>query len=225
MAGGSYRIGNHSLWLGLRYTLAQTRVTFRDSGFEQPEVSLDDRSLRLGGLTPAVTLDTRDNFFTPTRGWYLNVSAPFYRESVGSDRDFETLALSAMYFRPLSETLYVGARGGVKASSDGTPFYMRPYVALRGVQVLRYQGEQAAEIEAELRWQFHPRFSLVGFGGAGIARSSLGGRDRDQSVGAGGMGFRYLVARTYGLHMGLDVALGPDDPVVYVVFGTQWLRP
>jgi hypothetical protein len=34
-----------------------------------------------------------------------------------------------------------------------------------------------------------------------------------------------LIARTYGLHMGLDVAAGPDDPVIYVVFGSQWLRP
>jgi hypothetical protein len=28
--------------------------------------------------------------------------------------------------------------------------------SLRGVQALKYQGEQAAEAEAELRWQFHP---------------------------------------------------------------------
>jgi len=33
------------------------------------------------------------------------------------------------------------------------------------------------------------------------------------------------MARSYGLHMGLDLAVGPDDPVVYVVFGSAWLRP
>jgi hypothetical protein len=85
--------------------------------------------------------------------------------------------------------------------------------------------EQAAETEAELRWQFHRRFSAVGFAGAGTTRSEIAGRDRDDSVGAGGVGFRYLLARTYGLHMGLDVAFGPDEPVLYVVFGSQWIRP
>jgi len=65
----------------------------------------------------------------------------------------------------------------------------------------------------------------MSFGGGGIARSNIGGREREESVGAGGTGFRYLLARAHGLHMGLDVALGPDDPVLYVVFGTQWLRP
>ena len=27
-----------------------------------------------------------------------------------------------------------------------------------------------------------------------------------------------MIARTYGVHMGLDVAWGPDAPVLYVIF-------
>ena len=46
-----------------------------------------------------------------------------------------------------------------------------------------------------------------------------------KSVTAGGVGFRYLVAGKHGLHMGLDVAWGPDDPVIYVIVGNAWLRP
>jgi hypothetical protein len=56
--------------------------------------------------------------------------------------------------------------------ADGTPFYLRPLVVLRGVQALQFQGTQAAETEAELCWQVHPRFSLVGFG----VRESRGAR-------------------------------------------------
>jgi hemolysin activation/secretion protein len=90
---------------------------------------------------------------------------------------------------------------------------------------MRYQGDQAGEFEAELRWQFHPRMSLVGFGGSGVARGGPGQRDREQTAGGYGAGFRYLLAREYGLHMGLDVAQGPDGPVLYVVFGNAWIRP
>ena len=221
----NYRIGSHPVWLGLKYALVDTQVRLRESDVEPPGILPGDRHLRLAGLTPSITLDTRDNFFTPTRGVYLDLSVPVFRQDLGGDRDFELVTLSAMYFRPLSPSLYFAIRGAGKDSSDGTPFYLRPYVSLRGVPALRYQGEQAAEVEAELRWQFHPRFSLVGFGGGGIARSSLTGREQEQSVGAGGVGFRYLIARTYGLHMGLDVAMGPDDPAIYVVFGSPWLRP
>jgi hypothetical protein len=49
--------------------------------------------------------------------------------------------------------------------------------------------------------------------------------ERSENVTAGGAGFRYLVARRYGLQMGVDVADGPDDTVLYVVFGNAWLRP
>jgi Omp85 superfamily domain len=226
VAGGAWRIGDGPFWLGLRYALVRTLVTLRDPPQPgQPEVPAPDLDLRLAGLTPALTVDTRDNFFTPTRGWYLDLSAPVFRESLGGSRDFELATLQAMYYRPLGESLYFGVRSAGKASSDGTPFYLRPFVSLRGVQALRYQGEETVEAEAELRWQFHPRFSLVGFGGGGMARTEVAGRRRERSVAAGGAGFRYLVARTYGLHLGLDVAWGPDEPVFYVVFGSPWLRP
>jgi hypothetical protein len=225
VAGASYRVGRVSLWLGLRYSRVQTHVALRGDASEATEIPTRDLDLRLAGATPSVTFDSRDNFFTPTQGWYVDLAAPTYREGLGSDRDFELLTLTAMHFRPLNPSLFLGIRAAAKDSSSGTPFYLRPYVSLRGVQALKYQGEQAAEAEAELRWQVHPRWSVVGFGGVGTARSERSGQNREASVGAGGTGFRYLIARTYGLHMGIDVAWGPDEPVLYVVFGTQWMRP
>jgi hypothetical protein len=105
------------------------------------------------------------------------------------------------------------------------PFYLRPYVTLRGAPVLRYQGEHAAKVEAELRWQFWKRFSLVGFAGTGVAWNDLEGFEATQSVTTGGGGFRYELARRYKLHMGIDVAFGPDGPAFYVQFGSAWFRP
>jgi hypothetical protein len=225
VAGGSYRLGDSPWWVGLRYALAETSLSFDIPGSTASGIAPGDLGLRLGALTPSLTLDTRDNFFTPTRGWYVDLSVPLFREALGSDRNFETATLTAMHYRPLSRSLFFSLRGAGKTSSDGTPFYLRPFVMLRGVQALRYQGEQAAEVEAELRWQLHPRFSLVGFAGAGVARSGIGQYDTQKTVTAGGAGFRYLLARKHGLHMGVDMAVGPDQPIFYVVFGSAWLRP
>jgi hypothetical protein len=85
-------------------------------------------------------------------------------------------------------------------------------------------AEASSEAESELRWQLHPRFSLVAFSGTGVARSEIGETQRDETVTAGGAGFRYLIARKHGMHIGLDVAAGPDEPIIYVVFGSAWLR-
>lgn len=225
VAGANYRLGDTQLWIGLRYALASTRVSLTALGAGLPGIPDSDRELKLAGLTPSLTLDTRDNFFTPTRGSYLDLSVPVFRAALGGDRDFEKAALTAMHFEPLGRTLFFGVRGTAQTSSDGTPFYLRPFVWLRGVQALQYQGDQTAEVEAELRWQLHPRFSLVGFGGAGVARGSSIQPDRQKTVASGGGGVRYLLAREYGLQMGLDVGFGPDKPILYVVFGYAWIRP
>jgi hypothetical protein len=223
--GGNYRIGDTPLWVGLRYARGDTTVTLDAPSSGLPGIIPSDLDLSLASFTPSLTLDMRNNFFTPTDGWYVDLSVPIFREAFGGDRDFETMALTAIHYRPLSQSLFFSVRGAGRSSSDGTPFFLRPYISLRGVEVLRYQGEKAGEVEAELRWQAHPRFSLVAFGGAGIARIDSTRQDRDKTVAAGGAGFRYMLARKHGLHMGMDIAYGPDDPIFYVVFGSAWARP
>jgi len=227
LLGGHFRLGTTAAWAGLRYTLVQAGVSLLAANPGLPGILPGDiAEQRIAALTPSLTLDTRDNFFTPTRGWYVDASALLARESLGSDRSFERLGLTVINYRPVSRDLFLGVRGSARSSSDNTPFFLRPYVGLRGVQAMRYQGENAGEVEAELRWQIHPRFSLVGFGGVGTARGSGGGAlGTDRSVTAGGAGVRYLLARGHGLHMGLDVAAGPDKAVIYLVFGSAWARP
>ena len=221
--GAAWRLGDSDVWLGARYALFETDVSLAGGGTGLPGVGPADFGLSLAAVTPTLTLDRRNNFFTPTAGWYLDLSVPLFREGFGGERDFETATLTGLYFRPLSSSLYFGVRATAQYSSDGTPFYLRPYVTLRGIQALRYQGEKAAETELELRWQFHPRYSVVAFAGAGIARG--GARDNDETAVAGGAGFRYLIARRHGLHVGLDVATGPDGGAVYVIVGSAWMRP
>ena len=183
VAGGNYRLGDTQFWMGLRYTAVDTSVSLEPSVVELPNVPLDDYDLRLGALTPSLTLDRRDNFFTPIRGWYVDLAVPMYRESLGSDRDFETANLTGMYFRPFAKSLFLSLRASGKYSSDRTPFFLRPYVSLRGVQALQYQGERTAELEAELRWQFRTRWSVVGFVGRGRStKLSRGTRTRDQRL-------------------------------------------
>ena len=96
---------------------------------------------------------------------------------------------------------------------------------LRGAPAMRYQGEQVAQAEAELRWQFYKRWSLVGFAGTGLAQADIQGEENDRSVVTGGTGFRYEVARKYGIHAGVDIAWGPDETAVYIQVGSAWMRP
>lgn len=58
--------------------------------------------------------------------------------------------------------------GGL-ATENGSWGGVRPFISLRGAPIMRYQGEEVAQIETELRSQFWKRFSLVGFAGTGAA--------------------------------------------------------
>lgn len=130
-----------------------------------------------------------------------------------------------MGWQPLPHAVTLGARADCTWSSDDTPFFLRPFVQLRGVPVMRFQGDQAASLEAEARWQFSSRCSVVGFGGAGATRTTRGSFDVKQNVGSGGVGFRYDLARKFGLHAGMDVAHSPGTTAVYFVVGNAWFRP
>ena len=221
---GRYRIGDSQAWVGLGYVLASTIVKF---DIPPPLESLPDleRESRVGGLLPTISFDSRDNMFTPTSGSYLELSAGLYSKALGSDSNFQRVNLAGIHYRPLAGDLTLGVMGSSILSFGDVPFYLRPFISLRGVPAMRYQGDYTAQVETELRWQFWERFSLVGFAGAGATQSDNWLGRTSQNVTTGGVGFRYEIARKYGLHMGLDIAYGPEGPVYYVQFGSAWMRP
>jgi outer membrane protein assembly factor BamA len=174
---------------------------------------------------PSFTFDTRDNIFTPLRGTFAEAVVGLFEPALGGDDAFQRVQATVMHFVPLHRTLYLGLRGDGAASLGDAPFYLRPFISLRGAPIMRYQGEEVAQIEAELRWQFWRRFSLVGFAGAGVAWNDLQRGRSSQTIATGGVGFRYELARRYGIHVGLDVAFSPDNAAVYVQVGSAWARP
>jgi hypothetical protein len=61
--------------------------------------------------------------------------------------------------------------------------------------------------------------------GGGAAWNDFERFHSTQTIVTGGVGFRYELARKYGIHMGLDPAFGPDTTAVYVQVGSAWARP
>lgn len=221
---GRFRLGGSRLWVGVSYVLADTHISFDDQSLAAALLDPPEDS-RIGGLTPSLTFDSRDNIFTPTRGTYFEGSTGVYDEALGGDTSFQRVALLWIVYRPLHPRVFFGVKSGLTFSFDNPPFYMLPYISLRGAPVLRYQGEEAAEVETEVRWQCWKRWSVVGFAGTGAAWNDFEDTEDVKSIVTGGAGVRYELARKYGLHFGLDAAWGPDDSALYIQFGSAWARP
>ncbi|MCP3893446.1 MAG: BamA/TamA family outer membrane protein, partial [Bacteroides sp.] len=168
--------------------------------------------------------DTRDTTFTPSEGLLTSVSASLYREAVGGDTNYDKYEAKALYFTSITEVIPLGLRVDVEAI-DGErgeiPFYAYPFIDLRGIPMMRYQGDNTAVGEIELGWKFTPRWTVIGFGGVGRTED-IGQSDSATTVYTRGAGLRYFIARRFGAHIGFDVAKGPEDTAFYLQFGHAW---
>ena len=66
-----------------------------------------------------------------------------------------------MYWN-LGSKWVLGVRGSTSYVDGELPFYAAPYIDMRGIPAMRYQGSDVALGETEVRWNFHPRIGLVG---------------------------------------------------------------
>ena len=219
-----FRLSESKNWLGVGYLLADTQASFKlfPNFPDFPEIENKTRS---SGLTIAYTHDTRNNVFTPTQGNYIDVSGVLFSELLGSDDNFQRASITGLHYRPLSEKWNLGLLGSASFSFGDSPFYLIPAISMRGVPAMSYQGRQVAQLEAELSWQFKPRYSTVIFAGTGRAQNLFENFGKAREATAGGLGFRYLIAKKYGMNMGIDAAYGPEGMAYYVQFGSAWMRP
>ena len=145
-----------------------------------------------------------------------------YDEALGGDFDYTKIKAQSLSWWGLHPDIVLGVRLDGRFANGDIPFYSLPFIELRGIPALRYQGENVLVAEIEPRWDVTYRWSLTGFLGSGWAADSVNDfNDADAKV-AGGLGFRYLIARRLGMRVGLDIARGPEDTVVYLTVGSGW---
>lgn len=219
----TFRIKKSDFYLGASYSYGHSETTF-DRPVDLPEIDPREYSQNIGGAGAVLIYDTRDNMFTPNEGMIAYLEMVYNAPALGSTNTFQRLYSHWLGYLKLTNHLFGTLRLDYQTSSDGTPFYMRPFIYLRGVPAMRYQGEATWLAETEVRWDPVYRWSLVGFGGYGetfLVNDQVTKRQKAYNFG---MGFRYLIARLYGIRAGIDVARGPEDWAFYIQFGSSWFR-
>lgn len=222
---GSWKLKPKSPWsIGLRYVYSQVEPKLRDAPAQAPGL-LDKVDMKISAPSLVLDYDSRNNLFTPTRGIYSESSYMDSLEELGATESFQRFEQVLMGWIPIADKWTLGLRGDYQWSSDGTPFFLRPYIQLRGVAAMRYQGDEMASVEAEARWQFHGRWSLIGATGYGSAHTERELFSATRDVWSGAVGFRYELARLFGMHAGLDVGFSSGETAVYFQIGSAWFRP
>jgi hypothetical protein len=206
------RLGESENFVGARWNYIDFDARF-DPAREQPLVSGAGRTIRSSGAGLFFEHDSRDNFFTASRGWKLFAESVFYSPDFGSDEEYQTYRAQLLAYFPLAKDFILGGRVDARAARGDVPFYQVPFIEMRGIPFFRYQDENVALAELELRWNVTPRWAVVGFLGTGHA---------GETASAWGVGFRRLMARRLGIYMGLDIARGPEETAIYIQAGSAW---
>ena len=216
------RLGNTSWFLGTSLTIADAEATF-DLGPTDPARGIfDDFEFTDVGLAVMAIYDTRDDTMMPSEGFLVDLTVGRNSERLGGDFSYNTARLKANYFNEFFHKLVLGLRFEVGSAGGDVPFYAEPFVPLRGVPALRFQGDVAGVVETEVRYQFATRWAGLAFAGAGFVDSLIPDTDFEEDIVAWGIGARYLALQEKNVWVGIDFARGPEEDAWYIQLTHPW---
>ena len=182
------------------------------------------RAMRSSGLGLTFEHDSRDNFFTPSRGW---------KGYARGDVLLARLRQRRRSTRPTARTPSATARSAAsscsaarldaRAARGDVPFYQLPFIELRGIPAARYQDENVGRRRGRAALERRRR---AGRWSASPAPAAPGARDQSFSDAdtVELVGRRLpLPGRAPPRHLhGLDIARGPEDTAFYIQVGSAW---
>ncbi len=230
MASVTKQLRNPRFSVGVRYLFTHNDLSVKsDNGNGEWMQKLDSVisdyiSGNVAKLGLQASYDSRDNTFTPDKGLKINLSADWSHPWVGSDYKYAQFEGAVYYYLSVRHNLVTGMRFDMQQVAGDVPFYIKPFIDMRGVPTARYAGKTTMLAEVEERWDVVPRWSVLLFGGTGKAFDQFSDFKDADWAWSYGTGFRYLVARKLKLRMGVDFAMGPEGFTYYIVFGSSWLR-
>ena len=219
------RIGVSHWYAGMKYLFLHENAKYTGDHLLSPEfVKPKEYNSVVSQLGVIIELDNRDNIFTPEKGMKAHFDVSRSDNIIGSDYEYWRLNLYSYGYTSLSKKLIGGVRIDAQQAFGEPPFFMLPYIDMRGVPVNRYQGKADILTEAELRWDFIRRWSIMFYSGMGKAFDEWSDFGNADLVVTYGTGLRYFIARKFGLRIGVDLAKGPDTWAYYIVFGSNWFK-
>ncbi len=223
-----FQLGQSDFFLGPRYSFRGSNARLDTSPLppgQDPGFDEGDLDSQTSGLGLTLSYDSLDQPFSPTRGFRGEATGAWFDDALGGDFDYGAASFTGIGYIPIEERVVLALRGDFAFNGDEAPFYQLSGLDVRGLERGRYVDDFAASLQSELRVDVSDRWTVLGFAGLGRVAGDFDDLIEATDQWAGGGGVRYLIAREYGLRMGVDVAYGDGDATVYITVGTGWIRP
>jgi hypothetical protein len=212
------RLGESRWYMGPALRIVSNSVKF-DLGLP---VDLPPVENKVVGASAVALYENLDFRLGPRNGFKAELTATVNSEAIGSDYDYEELSWELRQYFEFADKYFLSWRFDGATTSGDVPFYMEPDIDLEGIAAMRYQGPTAATVEVRGGIDVTPRWSLLGFAGAGKTADDISDLSSAETQSSYGAGFRYLLARKLGMRAGIDVARGPNETYWYLIIGSDW---
>ena len=174
----------------------------------------------VNGVGLASVIDTRDNIYSPSRGWYADVSFMKYANVLGSQFTFTNVLFDIRHYQALSPSTLLAGQFYLNMNNGEVPFKQAATLGgsslLRGYYNGRYRDNNALIMQAEVRQRLVGRLGGVVFAGVGDVAHRLNEFAVGDLKPTGGLGLRYLISQKEHLNIRVDAAVGRQTHGFYI---------
>jgi len=205
------------LFLGPRFLWGSSLITLRPNSLGAvplpPDLGLDTNLTAVGFR---LNRDTRPNRFYPTAGTFLDFTADFFSQGLGSKYSFQSYKFNFNKYWSLSQNQVLASGSFACFTGGAPPFYGNCIYGtnsqLRGYTAGRYLDRYMFGTQLEYRLALPRRFGFVGFGGLGevVPGGNQPFRTKNFLPGGGG-GVRFELSKKYHVNLRVDFAQGKDS--------------
>jgi len=205
------------LFLGPRFLWGSSLITLRPNSLGAvplpPDLGLDTNLTAVGFR---LNRDTRPNRFYPTAGTFLDFTADFFSQGLGSKYSFQSYKFNFNKYWSLSQNQVLASGSFACFTGGAPPFYGNCIYGtnsqLRGYTAGRYFDRYMFGTQLEYRLALPRRFGFVGFGGLGevVPGGNQPFRTKNFLPGGGG-GVRFELSKKYHVNLRVDFAQGKDS--------------
>ena len=208
------------LYGGLSYVYLDFETTLE----VLPDTSVTET---LHGLGFDLSLDHRTSVYYP-RGGSQTIAKYFaYPSAFGNESTSSKIQFEHNHFLPsrgnqdvIAGRLYAGI--GLGDLSFNQQFIVGQGKDIPGYTQGEYRGNYMLALQGQYRWNFHPRWGLVGFGALATIYDGVNEEDDGKLLPGVGAGFRFTVDTETHMNVGMDIAVGLDDWGIYFKIGESF---
>ncbi len=207
---------HRKFYIGVSYEFQHTGpVTYTPNGIFDQQNIVGRYGGNTSGIGPLVTIDTRNNAFSPTRGTFAELQYIFYGNATGSDFNFTLFNLDLRQFISFSGKSVLALQAISGLGSGAIPFRKLEQIGgsdmMRGYYAGRFTDKCLVAGQAEWRQFLFWRLGAVGFAALGQVAPGAADFCVDGFHYSWGGGLRFMLSKKEKLNLRIDYGTGASS--------------